>query len=194
MFRFFKEHSYEIVKLFLTQIGIAVFGLVMAFATSSNKTLFLMSSIFAAFFYWCLLYSEAWELGTKDMPRVSNGRMKYTPFKGVIFSLCSNSINFILIFVMIVSLIFGSAVELFGNVYVIVFFIQRTIGAMFMGINQYLSPVQVIDGVEYLVNDSIFQPLFYLIATIPSFIAVGLGYYMGLNDRKLFTVNKPKEQ
>ena len=193
MFRFFKEHSYEIVKLFLTQIGIAVFGLVMAFATSSNKTLFLMSSIFAAFFYWCLLYSEAWELGAKDMPRVSNGRMKYSPFKGVIYAAFSNSVNYILVFIMFVSIFLGTTIELFGNIYVIVFFIQRTISAMFMGINQSISPVRVIEGVEYLVNDSVFQPVFYLVSTLPSLLVVGLGYYMGLNDRKLFTTNKPKD-
>ena len=193
MFRFIKEHSYEIVKLFLTQIGIAVFGLVLAFATSSNKTLFLMSSIFAAFFYWCLLYSEAWELGSKDMPRVSNGRMKYTPFKGVLYAVCSNSVNYLFIIIMLIALLLGSTIELFGNVYVIVFFIQRTISAMFMGINQYISPVRVIEGVEYLVNDSVFQPLFYLVSTLPSLLAVGLGYYMGLNDRKLFTINKPRD-
>ena len=119
MFRFIKEHSYEIVKLFFTQIGIAVFGLVLSFATNSNSTLFLISSIFSAIFYNCLLYSEGWELGAKDRPRITNGRMKYTPAKGVYFSLLSNSVNYVFVLIMLVCLLFGSALELFGNIYVI---------------------------------------------------------------------------
>ena len=190
MFRFLKEHSYEIFKLFLTQIGIAVFGLVLAFATSSNKILFLFSSIFASIFYCCLLYSEGWEIGSKDMSRVANKRMNYSPFKGVYFALFSNSVNFIFVLIMFISLFLGSVIQIFGNAYVIVFFIERTICAMFMGINQYFSPTNIVDGVEYLVNDTIFQPLFYLVATIPSILSVGLGYFMGVNDKKLFTVNK----
>ena len=190
MFRFIKEHSYEIVKLFFTQIGIAVFGLVLSCATNSNSTLFLISSIFSAIFYNCLLYSEGWELGAKDRPRITNGRMKYTPAKGVYFSLLSNSVNYVFVLIMLVCLLFGSALELFGNIYVITWYIQRTISAMYMGINTYFSPNQVIEGVTYIVPDSIFQPLFYLFATIPSVLSVGLGYYMGANDKKLFTVKK----
>ncbi len=191
MFRFIKEHSYEIVKLFLTQIGISVLGLVLSFATSSNTLLFLFSSIFAAIFYICLLYSEGWELGAKDRPRITNGRMVFDPIKGVRFSLLSNSVNFILVIIMFVALLIGSNIEFFGNTYVIVWYIQRTISAMFMGINTYFSPVQTIEGINYVIPDSLYQPLFYLISVFPSVCAVGLGYFMGAKDQKLFTVKKP---
>ncbi len=191
MFRFIKEHSYEIVKFFLTQIGIAVFGLVLSFATSSNKLVFLLTSIFAVVFYCCLLYSEAWEIGAKDRPRVTNGRMKYSPGRGFIYACFSNSLNFVFVVIMLICLLVGAGNVFFGNIYAVLFYIQRTISAMFMGINQFLAPATVINGREFIVPDSIFQPLFYLLSTVPSIVSVGLGYFMGLNDKKLFTVKKP---
>ena len=191
MFRFVKEHSYEIFKFFLTQIGIAVFGLVLSFATNSNDLLFLLTSIFATVFYCCLLYSEAWEIGAKDRPRMLNGRMKFSVGRGFVYGCLSNSLNFFLTVVMIICLLFGSKIVFFGNVYVIFFYVQRTISAMFMGINEYFAPVNIINGIEYTKADSIFHPLFYLLSTIPSIASIGLGYFMGANDRKLFTVKKP---
>ena len=196
MFRFLKEHSYEVFKLFLTQIAIAVLGLVLSFSTSTNAMLFLLSSIFASVFYVCLLYSEGWELGAKDRPRITNGRMKFDPIKGVKFSLLSNLFNYILVVVLLVSFFLGSksgaGIPFFGNSYVISFNIQRIISAMFMGINQYFSPKTIVDGISYITSDSLFHPIFYLLTTIPSVFALGLGYYMGANDRKLLTVNKSK--
>ena len=195
MFRFFIEHSYEVVKLFLTQIAIAVLGLVLSFSTNSNSLLFLISSLFAAIFFVCLLYSEGWELGAKDRPRITNGRMKFDAVKGVKFSLFSNSVNFILVLILFVSYFLGSktgaGIEAFGSLYMISLYIQRTISAMYMGINTYFSPYIIEEGVRYIVSDTLFQPIFYLVSTIPSIIAVGLGYYMGANDRKLLTVRRP---
>ncbi len=195
MFRFLKEYSYEVFKFFLTQIAIAILGLVLAFSTSSNDMLFLVSSIFSGVFYICLLYSEGWEIGSKDRPRITNGRMKFDPIKGAKFSILSNFVNYILVLVMFVSFFLGSkdgaGITFFGNTYAITYTVQRFISAMFMGINAYFAPHQLVDGAEIIVNDSIFHPVFYLLTTIPSVISVALGYYMGAKDRKILTVNTP---
>lgn len=192
MIRFLKEHSYEVFRLFLTQIAIAVLGLVLSFSTSSNDMLFLLSSLFAAVFYVCLLYSEGWEIGSKDMPRITNGRMKFDAKKGFCLSLLSNSVNFLLVLFMFVSIYPGAKdganISFFGDTYAISYMIQRLISAMYMGINNFFAP----HNAAMIVNDSIFQPVFYLLAIFPSVLAVGLGYYMGANDRKLLTVNKTK--
>ncbi len=190
MLRFIKEHSYEIVKFFLTQIGIAVFGLILSFATNSNDFVLLLTSIFAVVFYCCLLYSEAWEIGAKDKPRIDNGRMKYCAGRGFVYAVFSNSLNFLFVIILLICLPLGRTNEFFGNIYAVVFYIVRIISAMFIGINEYFAPSNVTNGIEYTDYSSIFQPLFYLIATIPSVVSVGLGYFMGVNDRKLFTVNK----
>ena len=196
MFHFIKEHSYDIFKLFLTQIAIAILGLVLSFSTSSNSMLFFVSSLFAAFFYICLLYSEGWELGAKDRPRITNGRLKFDPIKGARLSLFSNSLNFVLVLVLFVSFFLGSksgaGIGAFGSLYAVVWYIQRTISAMFMGINSYFSPVNTVEGIRYIIPDSIYHPVFYLLTIVPSVISVALGYYMGANDRKLLTVNASK--
>ncbi|MBQ2863200.1 MAG: hypothetical protein IJE84_03405 [Clostridia bacterium] len=194
MFRFIREHSYEIVRLFLTQVAIAVLGLVLSFSTSSSNMLFLVSSIFASVFYVCLLYSEGWELGAKDRPRITNNRMRFDKIKGVRLSLLSNVPNFIMVLLLFISFFLGSrsgaGIELFGSIYAIDLYIQRTISAMYMGINTYFAPYEIREGIKYIASDTIYQPLFYTISIIPSVCAVGLGYYMGANDRKLMTVNK----
>ena len=196
MFRFFKEFSYEVVKLFLTQVAIAVLGLVLSFSTSTSNVLVLVSSIFASIFFVCLLYSEGWELGAKDRSRILNGRLPFDKMKGVKLSLLSNSINFILVFVLFVSFFLGSrsgaGIELFGSIYAIDLYIQRTISAMYMGINTYFSPYTISEGVKYITSDTLYQPIFYLVSIIPSICAVGLGYYMGAMDTKLLTVRRPE--
>ena len=156
--------------------------------------LFLISSIFASVFYVCLLYSEGWELGAKDRPRITNNRMVFDPYKGVKFSLFANSINFIMVAVLFLSFFLGSKsgarIELFGSIYAIDLYIQRTLSAMYMGINSYFAPYTISDGVKYISSDTIYQPIFYLLTIIPSLISVGLGYFMGANDRKLLTAPK----
>ena len=191
MFRFIKEHSYEIIKLFLTQIALSIMGLILSFSTNSNPLLYLLSSLFTSVFFWCLLYTEGWELGAKDRSRILNGRMKYNPYKGTIYSLFANIPNFLLIVIMLVSLALGSFVEFFGSAYAISYFIERLICAAYMGINNYLAPSTVINEVRYIISDSVFQPLFYLVFVIPSVISVTLGYILGAKDKKLLTVNKP---
>lgn len=190
MFRFIKEHSYEIVKLFFTQIGIAVFGLVLSFATNSNPQLWLLSSIFSVCFYCAILYSEAWEIGAKDRPRILNGRLKDSNSKGFIIALFSNSLNMFFVIILTVCLIFSFLGEFFGNIYAIVWTLQRLLSAMYMGLNMYFSPKQILDSRYYIQPDTFFQPLFYLLAIIPPVISCGIGYVMGKNDRKLFTVKK----
>ena len=56
---FFKKYSYIIVKLFLNQFAISLFGIGLAFASSysKNNTLLLVSSIFSVIFYLFLEYA-----------------------------------------------------------------------------------------------------------------------------------------
>ena len=72
MKNFFSEHSYSMVKMFLNQFAISIFGTMLALAASSGKndTLLLLSSIFSIFFYMFLLYTMTWELGAKEKIRV----------------------------------------------------------------------------------------------------------------------------
>ena len=56
MIGFLKENSYSMVKMFVNQIAMTVFGTMLALATAGNPTLLLCSSIFSILFYLFLVY------------------------------------------------------------------------------------------------------------------------------------------
>jgi len=65
---FFKKYSYAVVKLFVNQVAIALFGVGLAFvsAYAQNDKLRVATSIGAILFYLFLLYVHMWETGAKD--------------------------------------------------------------------------------------------------------------------------------
>jgi hypothetical protein len=97
MKRFFSEHSYDMVKMLLNQIVISIFGfsLVLATMKAENVTLRNLSSVFSILFYLFLLYMMTWEIGYKDKIAVEQGRKARNPFRGLLISLCANSVNFL---------------------------------------------------------------------------------------------------
>ncbi len=109
MGNFFKEHSYNVIKLFLNQIGITVFGTMLALATSGKPTLLLFSSIFATLFLLVLDYNVCWEIGAKDKIRIDGGRLKKMDGKGAILSLLANVPNLILSLLMGIGVLIGTA-------------------------------------------------------------------------------------
>ena len=60
---FFKERSYDMVKMFLNQFATAIFGVVLAIAAgmAGNVVLRNVTSAFAVLFYLFLLYTMTWE-------------------------------------------------------------------------------------------------------------------------------------
>lgn len=95
MFKFIKNNSYDIFKMFLNQIGIALLALVMTIATHQNNQLFLIVSILCIIFYLWLLYTMTYEIGIHDKPKIDGGRAKLEPLRGLWLSLCANSVNII---------------------------------------------------------------------------------------------------
>ncbi|MBE6576649.1 MAG: hypothetical protein E7653_00750 [Ruminococcaceae bacterium] len=95
---FFGQYSYSIIKMFVNQFAISIFGSVLAMATaaSGNKTLTLVVSIFAIIFYLFLIYTMTWEIGAKDKISVDVGKKPYRPYIGLLMSLVANIPNFII--------------------------------------------------------------------------------------------------
>ena len=75
---FWKKHSYQVVRLFIIQIGITIFGLVLSFAVSTafrkgdDQIPLLMVSIFSVLFYLFLLYSVAWDSLREEIKRLKS--------------------------------------------------------------------------------------------------------------------------
>ncbi len=101
---FWKNNSYDIVRLFINQIGITIFSSVMYFAveltnineqTTGNEILVAIS-IFATLFYLVLIYTASWEYGAKDKIKIDSGKLTYSSSKGALLSVYANIPNFML--------------------------------------------------------------------------------------------------
>lgn len=136
MGNFFKEHSYNIVRLFLNQIGITVFGTMLALATSGNPTLLLFSSIFATLFLLVLDYNVCWEIGAKDKIRIDGGRLKPMSGKGALLSLLANIPNLLLSLLMGIGVLIGTSAS--EGMSVICNAAARLLNGMYLGIIKVL--------------------------------------------------------
>lgn len=95
---FFGKYSYTIVKLFVNQFAIALFGLGMAFASGygDNNKLKIATGIGAIVFYLFLLYAHMWEVGAKDGINAEARGLSRGLWRGFVIGLCANAINFLL--------------------------------------------------------------------------------------------------
>ena len=117
MKRFFSEHSYNMVKMFLNQFAIAVFGFVLVLASgkAQNVALRNATSVGAILFYLFLLYTMTWDIGFHDRVAVEHQTKTKNNFRGALISLCANIPNFIFaVFVMLASLLNSPAMSNIG--------------------------------------------------------------------------------
>ena len=103
--KFFKENSYDIIKLYINQLGITIFSLIMYTAggminsgedAGISLPLRLGISIFSSLFYFVLIYTAAWDWGAKDKIRIEGGKIQRDGYKGFKLALYANVINFVL--------------------------------------------------------------------------------------------------
>lgn len=188
---FLKENSYHILKLFINQIGIAVFGLIMATAVHSNQLLLLIVGIFAVCFYCFLLYTMVFEIGEKDSIRIENGRMMPRKFFGLQISLIANIPNTLLIIAMFVCyfMIFASGSESAFAGYAILDVVIKLVMGMFNGISSAIMPritdiscLETIKGIIY--------PGFWLLCLLPSLLTCFAAYNLGVKGFHLFSPKK----
>lgn len=129
---FFKEHGYNMVKLFINQIGITVFGTMLMLATTGNSTLYIIASVFSILFFLGLNYSSCWELGAKDKIRVDGGRLRSMPYKGALLALGANIPNYLLtVTTGICTLIDTAAAQSVGTVCTVIF---NLLNGMYIGV------------------------------------------------------------
>lgn len=95
---FFQQYSYSVIKMYVNQFAISIFGcmLAMAAAAAGNRVLTIAVSIFSIAFYLFLIYTMTWEIGAKDRISVDVGKKPYRPHTGLLLSLIANIPNFII--------------------------------------------------------------------------------------------------
>ncbi len=177
MLNFLKEHSFDAVKMAVTQVAISIFGLVLSLACSlaENNTLGLFCSVFAVLFYLFLLYTSAWELGSKHQIPVQYGHREYRPLLGLYISLLANSINILMAVFFTLGEIFTN-VEFLHNLGVLGGSLAIATQAMYAE----LLTIQV--GAPAVPLNTLW--FMYFVITIPAMATCAVGYYFGLKNIK----------
>ena len=95
---FLKKYGYTILKLFLNQFAISLFGIVLALGCSAAnmRSLMITSSIFSIAFYLFLEYAVMWEVGAKDGITATARHTSRGLWRGFVISLCANALNLLL--------------------------------------------------------------------------------------------------
>ncbi len=194
LFSFLKDNSYIIFKELANQVGMIMFGVVLGLAgsMSENNTVLLVIGIASTLFYWFLLYTLAWDYGSKEKVRVDAGRLAYQPCKGLYFSLAANAIN-ILVGILVAAFWFGAGPEANGTGFFMKlgFLLNSMYVSLSGGINMLYSEAV---GAENLLASSPLNPILYVIYPLPALGICTLGYYLGVHDRRLLGFSSgPKE-
>ena len=163
---FFKDNSYTIVKCMLNQLGLTIFGFMLAMAVGMNELLQLVTSLFSIAFYLFLQYSMMWTIGFKDKEKVDNKRIPHQPLKGAYISLFANIVNFVFGICMVI----GQYLH-FESLYVTSNFINKLIQAMYLGAVRSIA-------VEY-------HSILFLLTPLPVIFICGLAYYLGVKDKRI---------
>ncbi len=172
---FFKDHSYDMVKMMLNQIAISIFGfsLYLASSLAQNDVLKIATMVFSIVFYLFLTYTTAWDIGYRDHTSVKLAKKRLNPFKGVLISLCANSLNLLL--ALLIAL---------GSIPVLPEFFRQagglaqSITILIEGMYSGLFPLQVA-GIA--LKDLWFV---YFLLPIPALLVSGISYYLGVKDVK----------
>ena len=177
MKQFFVNHSYNMVKMFLNQFAIGLFGITLALAAkmAKNDILSIVTSVFSIIFYLFLQYIAMWKVGATDRLSADLGKFKKDYSIPVKMWLLSNSLNlFLALLITLRALLpdvaFIYSVGGFANV------VKRIIEGMYMGILAIR-----VDG----------QPLHlfwfvHFLTTLPALLVIFGAYVLGFNNFKLF--------
>ena len=175
---FLREHSYSMVKLFLNQIGLTVFGTMLALATAQNDTLLLASSIFSIVFFLVLNYTSGWELGARDKIRVDAGRQRAMPAKGLYIALGANLPNLILALLMGIGILINTKGSL--SMTLVCNAIARLMNGMYLGVITLLQNVIGADITAVW--------WWFIIITLPALFIGWLSYYLGLKNFRILSI------
>ena len=196
--KFFKENSYDIVKLFINQIGIAIFSMMLYVSVGLledaelKETLKILVSVFSILFYYALVYTAAWDFGAKDKIKFDSGKIKLSTLKGVILGLFANSLNFIVTGIALICKLihFGGGGEAFNVIFAILNAVFRFFMSMYLGVINAIFPINADIDLSYIL-----QTLGFLAFPILVIGVTALGYYLGTREWRfgnLFSDKKSK--
>ena len=181
MKKFLIAHSYNMVRMFLNQFAIAIFGFGLALATIKAGSVDLRNatSIFAIAFYLFLIYTMTWDLGYKERAGVEAGRKEAKPMTGALIALCANVPNFI--FAIFITLATFIHVEAIGNVGAICKFLAMFLEGMYLGVLQLPVGGAALHSYWFV----------FFLLPLPTILTAGVAYVMGLKDIRVTRLSDP---
>ncbi len=173
-----RQYSYSVIKMFVNQFAISIFGVVLAMATAAanNNFLTIFVSVFSILFYLFLIYTMTWEIGAKDRISVDCGKKKYCPHTGIILSLCANIPNLILALLYTIAFPFMTTQRWAGNISAVVNVISAFVEGMYRGI---LAAITV-SGDKTL----LYYWWSYFLIIIPALLTAWFSYIMGFKNKR----------
>ena len=187
---FFNRYSYNIIKLFIHQFAISIFGAMLSFVavSTNNDGVTIALSACSIAFYLFLIYTLIWEVGATDKISVDVGKRPYRPMTGLYMALVANIPNFL------VAIIFTIARPLAqtyawatGVVGVLRVLSAVPLHGMYNGIMMVLplgaDTVKLYD----------FWWVYFLL-TVPSLIACFMAYYLGHKNFRFYALFLPKKK
>ena len=175
MKHFFEKYSYTSVKLFLNQIAIAMFGLVLAFSAgmAENDTLQIVVSVLSVVFFLFLQYTVTYKLGTEDRVSIDLGKAKADYLLPVKIWLLGNSVNLLLAVLILLGHLFPGT--FLGNVGGVCVSIAVLIEGMYSGLLTIHVGGAPLNSYWWM----------YFIITLPTLAVVFLSYVAGLKSKKI---------
>ena len=170
---FFNRYSYQSVHLFLNQIAIGLFGMVLALSAgmAESTALKIGTSVFAVLFFLFLQFAAAWRVGSEDRVSIELGKRKKDLTLPVKMWALANSLNFLL--AIFISLgIWFSDVKFFstlGGISTTVKLISEGMYTGLLSINVGGAPL----------NTYWFM---HFITTLPALPVIFLAYLSGINN------------
>ena len=197
MIKILKENSYNIIRFFVFQIGIAIFSLMLYFSITRvdndplEAKIQFGISIFSILFYLFLIYTASWEYGAKDKIRIDGGKMQRAPMKGAIMLIAANLLNFVLAFLctLFLGINLSGGPEWLYSAAVIVNLILRMIASMYIGVIKMIFINIEGDNLKFL-----YESIAYLVIPLLSVLTGHVAYTLGLKDRKIFSKSKNEKQ
>ena len=195
---FFKANSYDIVKIYITQFGIAIFSTMLYLSAgmiNADSTvawwISLIISIFATGFFFALLYCSAWEWGGKDKIRADGGKLIIDNTKALKMGLLGNIPNLVLTllaFIAFFACSFDKTIFI-GPIGAVCAMIMRFTASMYQGIVQ--NSLSFLHGEAYgEFTFYIFEAVMFFALSLISVLVIHFGYIMGTKEKKLLSFMK----
>ncbi len=174
MFSFYKNNSDSIVKLFVNQLGMTIFGHLL-FAATFKTDLRIATGFLSALFYLYLVYCTGWDAGAKDKIKVDGGRTEKCSHKGFLLGLAANGLYILLSIVNLLFYFLGfwewtsgisatayTVSTLLNGMYASFFTLPQTPLFKFLALSAFVFPAILVTGLSYYSGSKNFRLLAFL--------------------------------